>query len=162
MSENHLLERGLTGLHIRPGKQVKTAAALSVLLTAAVFSQAARAEEDAASSGADAAYASVSEAEEAEAASEAIETEAAGAEAASTAAADISSGEDASAAETVPTELDGGNFEDCRISIMFLFLSRFYNLAVAFAVAAERSIDTIIYTLMPAVPENREPIGFHK
>lgn len=27
---------------------------------------------------------------------------------------------------------------------MFLFLSRFYNLAVAFAVAAERSIDTII------------------
>jgi hypothetical protein len=45
---------------------------------------------------------------------------------------------------------------------MFLFLSRFYNLAVAFAVAAERSIDTIIYTLMPALPENREPIGFHK
>ena len=43
---------------------------------------------------------------------------------------------------------------------MFLFLSRFYNLAVAFAVAAERSIDTIIYTLMPALPENREPIGF--
>ena len=41
---------------------------------------------------------------------------------------------------------------------MFLFLSRFYNLAVAFAVAAERSIDTIIYTLMPALPENREPI----
>ena len=28
--------------------------------------------------------------------------------------------------------------------------------------AAERSIDTIIYTLMPALPENREPIGFHK
>ena len=27
--------------------------------------------------------------------------------------------------------------------------------------AAERSIDTIIYTLMPALPENREPIGFH-
>lgn len=26
--------------------------------------------------------------------------------------------------------------------------------------AAERSIDTIIYTLMPALPENREPIGF--
>ena len=66
MSENRLLERGLTGLHIRPGKQVKTAAALSVLLTAAVFSQAARAEEDAVSSGADAAYASVSEAEEAD------------------------------------------------------------------------------------------------
>ena len=57
---------------------------------------------------------------------------------------------------------DGGNFEDCRISIMFLFLSRFYKLVVAFAVAAERSIDTIIYTLMPALPGNREPIGFHK
>ena len=28
--------------------------------------------------------------------------------------------------------------------------------------AAERSIDTIIYTLMPALPENRKPIGFHK
>ena len=28
--------------------------------------------------------------------------------------------------------------------------------------AAKRSIDTIIYTLMPAMPENREPIGFHK
>ena len=28
--------------------------------------------------------------------------------------------------------------------------------------AAERSIDTILYTLMPALPENREPIGFHK
>jgi prophage antirepressor-like protein len=28
--------------------------------------------------------------------------------------------------------------------------------------AAERSIDTIICTLMPALPENREPIGFHK
>ena len=28
--------------------------------------------------------------------------------------------------------------------------------------AAERSIDTIIYTLMPALSENREPIGFHK
>ena len=28
--------------------------------------------------------------------------------------------------------------------------------------AAERSIATIIYTLMPALPENREPIGFHK
>ena len=28
--------------------------------------------------------------------------------------------------------------------------------------AAERSIETIIYTLMPALPENREPIGFHK
>ena len=27
--------------------------------------------------------------------------------------------------------------------------------------AVERSIDTIIYTLMPALPENREPIGFH-
>ena len=27
--------------------------------------------------------------------------------------------------------------------------------------AAERSIDTIIYTLMPSLPENREPIGFH-
>ena len=27
--------------------------------------------------------------------------------------------------------------------------------------AAERSIDTIIYTLMPTLPENREPIGFH-
>ena len=27
--------------------------------------------------------------------------------------------------------------------------------------AAERSIDTIIYTLMPALLENREPIGFH-
>jgi hypothetical protein len=26
--------------------------------------------------------------------------------------------------------------------------------------AAERSIDTIIYTLMPALPENRKPIGF--
>lgn len=26
--------------------------------------------------------------------------------------------------------------------------------------AAERSIDSIIYTLMPALPENREPIGF--
>ena len=24
------------------------------------------------------------------------------------------------------------------------------------------SIDTIIYTLMPALPENREPIEFHK
>ena len=112
MSENHLLERGLTGLHIRPGKQVKTAAALSVLLTAAVFSQAARAEENAASSGADASYASVSEAEEADAASEVIEPAAAGADAASAADAGISSGEDASAAETVPTELDGGNFED--------------------------------------------------
>ena len=43
---------------------------------------------------------------------------------------------------------------------MFLFLSRFYNLAVAFAVDAERSIDTIIYTLMTPLPENREPIGF--
>ena len=28
--------------------------------------------------------------------------------------------------------------------------------------AAERSIDTILYTLMPTLPENREPIGFHK
>ena len=27
--------------------------------------------------------------------------------------------------------------------------------------AAERSIDTIIYTLMPTLSENREPIGFH-
>ena len=27
--------------------------------------------------------------------------------------------------------------------------------------AAERSIDTIIYTLMPALPENRKTIGFH-
>ena len=27
--------------------------------------------------------------------------------------------------------------------------------------AAERSIDTILYTLMPALPENRNPIGFH-
>ena len=27
--------------------------------------------------------------------------------------------------------------------------------------AAERSIDTILYTLMPTMPENREPIGFH-
>lgn len=27
--------------------------------------------------------------------------------------------------------------------------------------AAERSIDTIIYTLMPALPEKRAPIGFH-
>ena len=27
--------------------------------------------------------------------------------------------------------------------------------------AAERSIDTIIYTLMPTLPENRDPIGFH-
>ena len=27
--------------------------------------------------------------------------------------------------------------------------------------AAERSIDTILYTLMPALPENREPIGFN-
>jgi hypothetical protein len=27
--------------------------------------------------------------------------------------------------------------------------------------AAERSIDTIIYTLMPALPEKREQIGFH-
>ena len=27
--------------------------------------------------------------------------------------------------------------------------------------AAERSIDTIIYTLMPSLPENRAPIGFH-
>ena len=27
--------------------------------------------------------------------------------------------------------------------------------------AAERSIDTILYTLMPALPEEREPIGFH-
>ena len=26
--------------------------------------------------------------------------------------------------------------------------------------AAERSIDTIIYTLMPALPANRKPIGF--
>ena len=43
---------------------------------------------------------------------------------------------------------------------MFLFLSRFYNLAVAFAVAAERSIDTIIYTLMPALPETANRLGF--
>ena len=28
--------------------------------------------------------------------------------------------------------------------------------------AAERSIDTIIYTLMPALPENRKPIGFNQ
>ena len=28
--------------------------------------------------------------------------------------------------------------------------------------AAERSIDALIYTLMPALPENREPIGFHE
>ena len=28
--------------------------------------------------------------------------------------------------------------------------------------AAERSIDTIICTLMPTLPENREPIGFHR
>ena len=28
--------------------------------------------------------------------------------------------------------------------------------------AAERSINTIIYALMPALPENRKPIGFHK
>ena len=28
--------------------------------------------------------------------------------------------------------------------------------------AAERSIDTIICTLMPTLPENREPIGFHE
>ena len=28
--------------------------------------------------------------------------------------------------------------------------------------AAERSIDTILYTLMHALSENREPIGFHK
>jgi len=27
--------------------------------------------------------------------------------------------------------------------------------------AAERSIDTIIYTLMPTLPENRNPIGYH-
>ena len=27
--------------------------------------------------------------------------------------------------------------------------------------AAERSIDTILYTLMPALPEEGEPIGFH-
>ena len=27
--------------------------------------------------------------------------------------------------------------------------------------AAERSIDTILYTLMPSLPENCEPIGFH-
>ena len=27
--------------------------------------------------------------------------------------------------------------------------------------AAERSIDTILYTLMPTLPESREPIGFH-
>ena len=27
--------------------------------------------------------------------------------------------------------------------------------------AAERSIDTILYTLMPALPEKRKPIGFH-
>ncbi len=27
--------------------------------------------------------------------------------------------------------------------------------------AAERSIDTIIYTLMPSLPDNRESIGFH-
>ena len=27
--------------------------------------------------------------------------------------------------------------------------------------AAERSIDTIIYTLMPALPANRKPIGFN-
>ena len=27
--------------------------------------------------------------------------------------------------------------------------------------AAERSIDTILYTLMPSLPEEREPIGFH-
>ena len=28
--------------------------------------------------------------------------------------------------------------------------------------AAERSINTIIYAFMPALPENRKPIGFHK
>ena len=28
--------------------------------------------------------------------------------------------------------------------------------------AAERSIDTISCTLMPTLPENREPIGFHE
>lgn len=28
--------------------------------------------------------------------------------------------------------------------------------------AAERSIDTILYALMPTLPEKREPIGFHK
>ena len=28
--------------------------------------------------------------------------------------------------------------------------------------AAERSIDTIICTLMPTLPENRKPIGFHE
>ena len=28
--------------------------------------------------------------------------------------------------------------------------------------AAERSIDTIIYTLMPSLPENRKPIGFNQ
>ena len=27
--------------------------------------------------------------------------------------------------------------------------------------AAERSIDTIIYTLMPSLPSNRKPIGFN-
>ena len=27
--------------------------------------------------------------------------------------------------------------------------------------AAERSIESIIYTLMPSLPENRQPIGFH-
>ena len=27
---------------------------------------------------------------------------------------------------------------------------------------AERSINTIIYALMPALPENRKPIVFHK
>jgi len=27
--------------------------------------------------------------------------------------------------------------------------------------ATERSIDTIIYTLMTPLPESREPIGFH-
>ena len=27
--------------------------------------------------------------------------------------------------------------------------------------AAERSIDTIIYTLKPALPANRKPIGFN-
>ena len=27
--------------------------------------------------------------------------------------------------------------------------------------AAERSIDTIVYTLMPALPANRKPIGFN-
>ena len=39
-------------------------------------------------------------------------------------------------------------------------VKNFYKFRLWVTTAAERSIDTILYTLMPALPENREPIGF--